>query len=127
MVLVIKNVDERKLREFKAEAVRRGLRLHEAFEEAVSLWLSKKPAELLSEEEVNHLVYESIRGELRAKHVGKYAVVAEGRFVGSFESLEEVVEALRKLRPRHAVVAKVDEDEEVEREWLGGSMERLSA
>ena len=55
MTLVIKRVDERKLREFKAEAVRRGLTLSEAFEEAIELWLSARP--LFSEEDANNAAY----------------------------------------------------------------------
>jgi len=39
MTLVVKKMSERKLREFKAEAVRRGLTLSQAIEEAIDLWL----------------------------------------------------------------------------------------
>ena len=118
--LVVKGADERRLREFKAEAVRRGLRLSEALEEAIELWLSAKP--VLDEVDANNLAY------LRAKRLlegqeGRYAVFAHGRMVGVFDSLEEVSGALRSLepRPRHAVVVRVGVDKPDELEWWGGS------
>ncbi len=121
--MVIKKVDERRLREFKAEAVRRGLTLSEAFEEAVELWLSCRP--LFSEEDANHAAYLREKGRLKGLE-GKYAVFAHGRFVGAFESLEAVAKALRALspRPRHVVVVKVgvDRPPRGELEWWGGSL-----
>jgi hypothetical protein len=121
VTLVVKGADERRLREFKAEAVRRGLKLSEALEEAIELWLSAKP--VLDEVDANNLAY------LRAKRLlegreGRYAVFAFGRMVGVFESLEEVSKALRSLdpRPRHAVVVKVGVDKPGELEWWGGSI-----
>ena len=44
MTLVIKKLDPEKLRRFKAEAVRRGLLLHQALEEAITLWLNYNEA-----------------------------------------------------------------------------------
>ena len=109
MVLVVKDVNEKRLRKFKAEAARRGLTLTEALEEAIELWLSYRP--LFSEEDANHAAYLREKGRLKGLE-GRYAVFAHGRFVGAFENLEEVAKALRALspRPRHAVVVKVGVD-----------------
>ncbi len=126
MTLVIKNADERLIREFKAEAVRRGLTLSRAFEEAVRIWLDLRDKLLVTEQDANNLAYESIEGELR-KHRGKYAVIAGGKLMGLFDSLEEVATALRGLEPpvRNALVVKIGKDDKERREleWLGGSLE----
>ncbi len=126
MTLVIKNADERLVREFKAEAIRRGLTLSQAFEEAVRVWLDLKDKLLITEQDVNNLAYESLKEELR-KQEGKYAVIARGKLVGLFDSLEEVASALKGLRPpiRNALVVKIGEDDRTRREleWLGGSLE----
>lgn len=121
VTLVVKGADEKRLREFKAEAIRRGLRLAEALEEAIELWLSAKP--LLDEVDANNLAYLRARRRLEGQQ-GKYAVFAFGRLIGVFESLEEVSRALRSLeaRPRHAVVVKIGVDKPGELEWLGGSI-----
>lgn len=122
MTLVIKKIDERKLREFKAEAVRRGLTLSRALEEAIELWLSQKPA--WSEADANNAAYAREKGKFLKEHAGKYAVFAHGRFIGVYSTLEGVISALRALdeRPRHAVVTKIGEDASRVLEWWGGSI-----
>jgi len=124
MVLVIKKVDERKLREFKAEAVRRGLTLSQAFEEAVELWL-KSRGNIITEEDVNNSVFLELKKDLD-KYRGKYIVIARGKFLGAYDSLREVANILLKIKPevKHAIVFKVGFDRKIkgELEWLGGSM-----
>ncbi len=124
MTLVIKKIDEKKLREFKAEAIRRGLTLSQAIEEAIELWL-RRPA-LLTEEDVNNLVYVRMKRQLE-KYKGKYVVIARGKFLGAFDTLKDAGLALRKLDelPKHAIIVKVGVDKAIEGEleWLGGSIE----
>jgi len=130
MTLVIKNAEEKILREFKAEAARRGLSLSQAFEEAVKYWLTFKDREVLSEADLNNIAYESLENDFR-EHNGKYIVVVEGRLAGIFASLEEASAALRKFHPapKHALVVKIGVDDRVLEglEWLGGSMNRVTA
>jgi len=124
MVLVIKKVDERKLREFKAEAVRRGLTLSQAFEEAVELWLRSR-GNIITEEDVNNSVFLELKKDLD-RYRGKYIVIAHGKFLGAYDSLREVASILLKIKPevKHAIVFKVGFDRKIkgELEWLGGSM-----
>ncbi len=126
--MVIRKVDERILREFKAEAVRRGLTLSQAFEEAVSMWL--RGGVLETDADANNRAYLRMRDKL-GEFEGKYVVFANGRFVGAFDTIEEVGRAIRSLRPRprHAIVLKVGHDVKVRGrlEWWGGSMELKSA
>ncbi|MEM4455084.1 MAG: hypothetical protein QXT28_10260 [Thermofilaceae archaeon] len=118
---MVKKVDEKKLREFKAEAIRRGLTLSRALEEAIELWLSQKPA--WTEPDANNAAYAREKQKLLKEHRGKYAVFARGQLIGVHASLNEVIAALRKLeeRPRHALVAKIGEDVAEVLEWWGGS------
>jgi len=128
VTLVVKKIDERKLREFKAEAIRRGLTLSQAVEEAIELWLSNSA--LLSDLDVNNLAYIRFKKNL-AEYKGKYVVFALGSFIGAFESLEAVAKALRRLRPKlkHAIVLKVGYDKKIEEEleWWGGAIELEAA
>jgi hypothetical protein len=127
MTLVIKRVDPEKLRMFKAEAARRGLRLHQALEEAITLWLKYKPFVLETEIDVNNRVYEEMREELLRKYRGKFILIASGRLIGVFDGLEEAAGSLEKLRPniKHAILTRIGVDEEYhgEYEWWGGSIE----
>lgn len=130
MTLVIKNAEEKLLREFKAEAARRGLSLSEAFEEAVKHWLTSRHREVLSEVDLNNAAYESLESSIKA-HEGQYVVIAEGKLMGVFSSLEEVSGALKKVHPplKHALVVKIGVDDRCLEglEWLGGSIERKTA
>ena len=127
MTLVIKKLDPEKLRRFKAEAVRRGLLLHQALEEAITLWLNYNEADLETDADANNRVYEAMKEELSKKYKGKFIIIAEGKLIGIYENLNEASEKLRSLKPRikHAILTKVGYDEEYsgEYEWWGGSTE----
>ncbi|MCD6509865.1 MAG: hypothetical protein J7L11_05720 [Thermoprotei archaeon] len=124
MTLVIRKIDERLLREFKAEAIRRGLTLSQAFEEAASMWL--KGSALETDVDANNRAYLRMKNELD-KFKGKYVVFANGAFVGAFATIQDVGKAIKSLRPRprHAIVLRVGYDVRVRRslEWWGGSIE----
>lgn len=129
MVLVIKKVDERKLREFKAEAVKRGLTLSQAFEEAIELWLKSK-GNITTEDDLNNRVFLELKRSMD-KYKGKYLVITHGKFLGAYSSLEDVANVLSSIKPevKHAIVFKVGIDKKVkgELEWLGGSMKLEAA
>lgn len=131
MTLVIKKVAPEKVRSFKAEAVRRGLLLHQALEEAITLWLNSRSSFVESDFEANNRVYEAMKEELKKNHMGKFLVIAEGRLVGVFEDKTEALEALRSLGSNvgHAILTQigVDEERRGELEWWGGSIEPQSA
>ncbi|KPV61429.1 MAG: hypothetical protein AOA65_2245 [Candidatus Bathyarchaeota archaeon BA1] len=77
--MVLKIIDKERLREFKAEAFKRGLTFSEAFEESLNTWLLhvRGGMELVSEAQANNECYESLRKELEKEHKGKVAVIAE--------------------------------------------------
>ena len=124
MTLVIKKVDEKKLREFKAEAIRRGLTFSKAFEKAIDLWL-KRERTVIEAVDINNKLYEEVKDELVKKYHGKYVVIAEGKLLGVYDSLREVSRILRENPGiRRALVAKLGVDGPLrgEPEWWGGSI-----
>jgi len=129
VTLVIKKVDEKKLREFKAEAIRRGLTFSKAFEKAIDLWL-KRGETTVEAVDINNKLYEEVKDELARKYRGKYVVIAEGRLLGVYDSLKEVSKVLKENpRIRRALVAKLGVDGPLrgEPEWWGGSIGSRSA
>ncbi|MEM0478223.1 MAG: hypothetical protein QXM50_04620 [Candidatus Caldarchaeum sp.] len=129
MTLVIKKIDPEKVRLFKAEAVKRGLLLHQAIEEAITLWLNTSRSAAETDFEANNRLYEAMKEELRKKHRGEFAVIAEGRLVGIYHEKKEALEALRSLGVNHAILTQigVDEERRSELEWWGGSIELQNA
>ena len=127
MTLVIKKIDPEKVRLFKAEAVKKGLLLHEALEEAITLWLNFRGSFVESDFEANNRVYEAMKEELKKNHMGSFVVIAEGRLVGVCEDKGEALSALHSLGSNvgHAILTQISVDEERrgELEWWGGSIE----
>jgi hypothetical protein len=124
---VIKNLDQRVLRELKAQAARRGLTLAQVFSEAAELWANRNEEAMLSTEvERNNEFYESNRAELERQYKRKYLLITDGHLNGAYESLDDVGQRLRSLspRPKHAIITKVGEDLKESGEWLGGTLER---
>lgn len=126
LTLVIKNLDQRTLRELKAQAARRGLTLAQVLEEALSLWLDRiENAATETEADRNNDFYESRRVELESEYRGRYLLIANGRLVGAYASLDMAAQAIKSLTPRpvHAILTKAGEEVEERGEWLGGSLE----
>jgi len=127
LTLVIKKIDQRTLRDLKAEAARRGLTLGEVFREAVNLWLTRRQeTPLLTEADQNNAFYESNEAELERQYKGRYVLIAGARLVGAYDDLHAAGEAMKGLspRPRQAILTKIGKDARESGEWLGGSLER---
>jgi hypothetical protein len=127
LTLVIKKINQRTLRDLKAEAARRGLTLAEVFQEAANLWLSRREeTPMLTETQRNNEFYESNEAELERQYKGRFVLIANGRLVGAYDDADTAGEAIRSLNPRpaHAVLTKVGEDKRELGEWLAGSLER---
>lgn len=127
MTLVIKKIDQRTLRNLKAEAVRRGLTLAEVFQEAAHLWLSRgQETSMMTETDRDNEFYESEEAELKRKYEGRYVLIAGARLVGAFDDIEAAGKAIRSISPRpaHAILTKIGQDERMSGEWLAGSLER---
>jgi len=130
LTLTLKRVSPEKVRLLKAEAARRGLTPSQAVEEAIDLWLRGAP--VLEDVDLDDAVWRRHRERLAREARGKYVVIAGGRLVGVYSSLEEAAEALRELRRRglrRAVLVRpgVDDEAAGEGEWLGGSLDAAGA
>jgi hypothetical protein len=121
---VIKKLDQRTLRELKAQAARRGLTLAQVFEQAVNLWLNRNESPATNETDRDNEFYESNKAQLEAEYRGRYVLITNGRFIGAYDSLEQAGEAIKALSPRptHAILTKASEDIKEPGEWLGGSL-----
>ncbi len=130
LTLTLKRVSPEKVRLLKAEAARRGLTPSQAVEEAIDLWLRSAP--LLEDVDLDDAAWRRLRERLSREARGKYAVIAGGRLVGVYNTLEEAAEALRELRRRglrRAVLVRpgIDDAATGEGEWLGGSLDAAGA
>jgi len=126
LTLVIKKVDQKTVRNLKAEAARRGLTLAEVFQEAANLWLNREQERPASTDaDRNNEFYEANEAELRRQYKGEFVVIAGGELVGAYHDLNAAGTAIRSLkpRPRHAIVTRVGHDERSIGEWLAGSLE----
>lgn len=84
----LRKVDEKRYRLFKSAAARKNVSLSKAFEEAISTWASK--SDDISEEQVmNDLAYRKMKKQLEKQFQGKYAVIADGKFLGAEDTLEK--------------------------------------
>ncbi len=87
--------------------------LSKAFEEAISAWASGSE-EISADKLMNDLIYRKIKKKLEKQYPGKYVVVADGKFLGVKDSLENawslaspyenaLVTRISK-KPRHAKI-----------------------
>lgn len=124
MTLVIRGLDEKTKRSFRAEAIRRGLKLAQAAKEAFLLWRSyDQDAQTLSERDINNAAYNALRQELE-KYSGKTVVIASGRLIGIYNDPRTAAKDLGTKAPeaQHAIITVVGTDKREELEWLGGSL-----
>ncbi len=126
MTLVVKKLDQKVLRNLKAEAARRGLTLAEVFNGAANLWLNRQQETLVSTEaDRNNGFYEANYAELQKQYKERFVVIAGGQLVGAYNDLNTARTAIGSLkpRPRHAIVTKIGHDERAMGEWLAGSLQ----
>jgi len=114
-VVAVKNVDEELYRKFKAMVALKGLTIGEALNQALSLWIRASEnidvveyLETVKEAEANRRIYRELEDYLIRNHAGKYVAVACGKLLGIFDSREEALRAVRKVKSRHAIVTRVE-------------------
>jgi plasmid stability protein len=130
MDVIVRGLDEKLHRKFKAEAALKGISLSKALEEAMRTWLRSENNKLaLDENEANNLAYESMKDRLNSECRGKYVVFCGGKFLGATDSLEEAGALARGSgRPSgKALVAKMGEKRPAGGEWLWSSLELQTA
>ncbi|MEZ0346252.1 MAG: hypothetical protein ABWK01_06860, partial [Infirmifilum sp.] len=124
-VVGIRGLDEELYKKVKAAAALRGMRVRDAFEEALRLWLSVKPevlgllGEVEVEAEANRRAFRELREKLLGGHAGSYVAVARGRLVGVFDTFDEAAEAVERLGVKQAVIERLVEEPGRRRVELG--------
>ena len=121
--IVVKGVDEEIYRKVKAKASLLGIRVSDAVNMALKAWVE----DFFDEQEENRRVARAFIE--KNKHLkGKYLVVAKGKVMGVYDTLDEAIVVLRKLwneGVRKAILTEIGEEKEV-LEWGGGSFELIS-
>mgnify|MGYP000294711522 CR=1 FL=1 len=124
-VLSIRGIDRRLYQRVKAVAALRGIKVGDAINEAMRIWLSIKPQvlatfeEIEREAEINRRKYCEVRDNLVRKYRGMYVAIAKGDLLGVFSSLEEAARAVEETGARHGIVERLLEEEvgEVDLGW----------
>jgi len=83
----LRKVNEKQYRLFKSAAARKSISLSRAFEEAISVWASNID-ETSEDHALNDIIYKRMKKQLQKKFPNKFAVIADGKFVGAEETLE---------------------------------------
>jgi hypothetical protein len=129
MDVIVRGLDEKLHRKFKAEAALKGISLSKALEEAMRTWLRLEGNMVaLDENEVNNLAYENMKDQLNNQCRGKYVVFCGGKFLGATNTLEEAGALARNSSTSgKALVAKIGEKRPAGGEWLWSSLELQTA
>ena len=84
----LRKVNEKQYRLFKSAAARKSISLSRAFEEAISIWASSTD-ETSEDHVLNDIIYKRMKKQLQKTFPNKFAVIADGKFVGAEETLEK--------------------------------------
>ena len=127
MGVYIRGVDEKVYREFKAESVRRGLKIGEAVTEALKIWLNKHRKEennIDMARKINNAAYRMIKGKLLRDHLGKWIAIADGRLMAVADSLEQLCKENKEIFEKydHVLVDQVTPEERRIVRWRGRSL-----
>ena len=100
MPVLIKNVDPDLYRKFKARAIEQGLKIDEAFNEAIATWLDKPrkktPREQMQEK--NELAYKLLKNTLEKEYPNSWVAIIDGQLASTASSREELFFDLRNIK-----------------------------
>ena len=111
MSVLIKEVDKELYAKFKSKAALKGLRINEAFTEAMIKWLAeeqeKGEKDLMRQQ--NNATYRRTLPNLIKEYENKWIVISEGLIIGIFENRDEAIKAvkLNKLENKHNIVSPI--------------------
>jgi hypothetical protein len=101
----LRKVDEKRYRLFKSAAVNRNISLNRAFEEAIGGWVSGTD-EISEDQALNDITFKKMKKQLVKDFSGKTIVIAEGKFIGAEDSLENAWALASKHK--NALVTKIE-------------------
>ncbi|BFH74071.1 hypothetical protein SJAV_20150 [Sulfurisphaera javensis] len=94
MEVLIKNMNEELYKELKAKSALLGITVSEAIQIAIRFWLSSLDS-LVDE---NNIVLKTDKRAIESYEEGKYVLVCDGKFIGGFESEEEVIRIAKNYK-----------------------------
>ena len=117
--VAVKNLDTKIYKRVKALASLRGWTVAEAFNVALSMWVSQRTTvdlldewdELEKQARVNNQAFEKLRPKLKAKHPESYAVVTAGKLVGVYKDREDAYRAASKSGDAQCIVGRLADEE----------------
>jgi hypothetical protein len=132
--VAVKKVNQELYRKVKALASLKGRTVSEVVNEALGLWvqLTAKGAtvsdwvRLEDEARRDNETFEREEAGLLVNHRGEFAVVGDGRVLGTFSGPEDAYTMVRQAGLKHAIVTRIEERPRrvVELGW--GVMEQLA-
>ena len=100
MPVLIKNIDPELYTRFKAQVIAKGLKIDEAFTEAVKLWLSSAdnltPREC--KQEKNYNTFRIMERTLKRDYPNKWVSIVNGKIAATANSKEELLETLKSIK-----------------------------
>jgi hypothetical protein len=111
MSVLIKEVDKELYAKFKSKAALKGLRINEAFTEAIIQWLAEgaiKDTKNLMRQQ-NNATFRRIFPDLVKDHEGKWVVISEGLMIGIFGDRKAAIKAVieNKLEDKCNIVSPI--------------------
>ena len=98
VAILIKGVDPKLYAMFKAKAIGNGLKIGEAFEKAIKIWLSEK--EPLNERDVqqehNWRHYRQIKATIKKENKGKWLSITDGEIEFLCENNKDLLEEIKR-------------------------------
>jgi hypothetical protein len=121
--IIIRNVESKAYREFKARAAKAGMRLGEALKQAMESWSAPTDSEASPPHDQNDDAFRRMRSVLERKYAGKYIAIANGQLVAVADTLERLAAELRERRITRCRTVRLSVEETGEGgEWLWSSI-----
>ncbi|MHA1305359.1 MAG: hypothetical protein ACTSQE_13585 [Candidatus Heimdallarchaeaceae archaeon] len=97
MSVLIKNVKKELYARFKAKAAMKGLKLNEAFEEAMAKWINEDSPQTEDDKDraLNNATLRRLRPELLKEHENEWVVISSGNLVGIYPDRKTALEAVK--------------------------------
>lgn len=100
MPVLIKKVDPELYTKFKARAIERGLKIDEAFNEAIAIWLksSKDKTSRDRIQERNEISYRLLKNIIEKEYLNKWIAIINGQLEVIAETREKLFEELKEKK-----------------------------
>ncbi len=97
MSVLIKDIDKELYAKFKAAAALRGLRLNDAFCQAIACWIEREsPKDNNDRDRIqNNAIYRRLFPGFISENAGKWVVISRGELIGIFTDRKSAIEEVK--------------------------------